>query len=96
MVMTKGSPSKGEGDTPSAGGADIEPQEGVYDVPSAGGDVVPGGYDAPTPHAAAVAQDPYTAPSGDGSVPASGGVSHAGFNAMENGLGAPTKTPSKK
>lgn len=96
MVMTKGSPSMGEGNTPNAGGADIEPQEAAYDVPAAGGDVVPGGYGAPTPHAAAVSQDPYTAPAGDGSVHDTGGVQHSGFNAMENGLGAPTKTPSKK
>lgn len=102
MVMTKGSPSMGEGNTPSAGGADIESQAAEYDVPSAGGPVVPDGdgdddgYGAPTPHAAVVAQDTYAAPSGDGSVQASGGVSHAGWNAMENGLGVPTKTPSKK
>ena len=100
MVMTKGGASMPSGNAPSAGGADIEPQGAEYDVPNAGGFVVPDGdgdgdgYGAPTPHAAAVAQDTYTAPSTDGSV--SGGVSHAGWNAMENGLGTPTKTSSKK
>ena len=58
-------PSMGDGNTPSSGGVDIEPQEAVYDVPSAGDGVVPGGYGAPTPHAAAVSQDPYMAPQAD-------------------------------
>lgn len=58
-------PSMGDGNTPSAGGADIEPQEAAYNVPDAGDGVVPGGYGAPTPHAAAVSQDPYMAPEGD-------------------------------
>lgn len=31
-------------------------------VPNAGGDAVPGGYPAPTPHAAKVDQTPYEAP----------------------------------
>lgn len=50
-------------------------------VPDAGGDAVPGGYPAPTPHAAVAAHDPYEAPS---SVPSDGpGVaSSAGFDAM--------------
>lgn len=93
MVMTKGSPDMGGCNTPSAGGADIEPQEAAYDVPSAGGDAVPGGYPAPTPHAAAVAQDPFMAPVSDGV--STGGVSHAGFDAMEHGLGMPTSTPGE-
>lgn len=33
-----------------------------YDAPSAGSD---GNYGAPTPHAAATAQEPYMAPEGD-------------------------------
>lgn len=65
MVYSYSPPPMGDPNTPSAGGADIEPQEAMYDVPSAGGDVVPGGYGAPTPHAAAVSEDPYVAPEGD-------------------------------
>ena len=54
-------------------------------VPDAGGDAVPGGYPAPTPHAAKVAQDIYEAPS---SVPAGNPApeGHAGFEAID-GLG---------
>jgi hypothetical protein len=59
-----------------------------YNIPSAGGDAVPGGYGAPTPRAAKAAQQPYTAPEGDMTL--SGGPAHAGFDAMENGCGAPT------
>jgi hypothetical protein len=55
-----------------------------YNVPSAGGD-----YGAPTPHAAKVAQQIYEAPTGD--MTPSGGPAHAGFDAMENGLGAPRR-----
>lgn len=58
-------PSMGDGNNPNYGSADIEPQEASYDVPSAGGSVVPGGYGAPTPHAAAVSEDPYMAPQAD-------------------------------
>jgi hypothetical protein len=36
-----------------------------YNVPPAGG----GPYDAPTPHAAAVAQEPFTAPESDLMIP---------------------------
>jgi hypothetical protein len=60
-MQSLNSPSMGQGNTPSAGGADIEPQEAAYNVPSAGG----GDYGAPTPHAAAVSQDPYMAPEAD-------------------------------
>jgi hypothetical protein len=102
MVMTKGGASMPDGNTPNAGGADMEPQAAMYDVPNAGGSVVPDGdgdadgYGAPTPHAAVAAEEPYMAPAGDGSMQPTGGVSHAGWNAMENGLGMPTKTPNKK
>lgn len=43
-------------------------------VPDAGGDAVPGGYPAPTPHAAKVAQTPYEAPTSlpDGNPPGMG------------------------
>lgn len=61
-----------------------------YSAPSAGSD---GNYGAPTPHAAQVAQQPYTAPAGDGvnSGPGSGG---AGLAAMD-GLAMPTPTPGE-
>lgn len=54
-------------------------------VPNAGGDAVPGGYPAPTPHAANVDHTPYEAPS---SVPSDGpgSAASAGFDAIE-GLG---------
>lgn len=54
-------------------------------VPNAGGNAVPGGYPAPTPHAAHAAETPYEAPS---SVPSSGpGIaSSEGFDAID-GLG---------
>lgn len=54
-------------------------------VPDAGGDAVPGGYPAPTPHAAVAAHEPYEAPS---SVPSGNPApaSSAGFDAMD-GLG---------
>lgn len=56
-----------------------------YNVPNAGD------YNAPTPHAAQVAQDPYTAPSsGQGGV-ASSGSAGAGIDAMEN---APSWSPT--
>ena len=55
-------------------------------VPNAGGDAVPGGYPAPTPHAAKAAQDVYEAPS---SLPSSsaGTATTAAFDAIEGGLG---------
>lgn len=54
-----------------------------YSAPSAGSD---GNYGAPTPHAAAVAQEPYTAPSSD--MPPSGGTSGgAGLDAMDSAPG---------
>lgn len=47
-------------------------------VPNAGGDAVPGGYPAPTPHAAKVDQTPYEAPtslpSGSAAPPAAAGL----------------------
>jgi len=58
-------PSMGNPNTPNSGGQSIEPQEAAYDVPAAGDGVVPGGYGAPTPHAAAVSQDPFMAPEAD-------------------------------
>jgi len=55
-------------------------------VPNAGGDAVPGGYPAPTPHAAHAAQTPYEAPSSlpDGNPPAS---STGAYDVIEDGLG---------
>lgn len=57
-------------------------------VPNAGGDAVPGGYPAPTPHAAKAAQTPYEAPT---SVPSDGPgtASTGGFDAI-SGLGEAT------
>ena len=54
-------------------------------VPNAGGDAVPGGYPAPTPHAANVEHDIYVAPS---SLPSGNAAppQHAGFDAID-GLG---------
>ncbi|TDH48879.1 hypothetical protein E2F47_22195 [Mycobacterium eburneum] len=61
----------------------------ITSIPDAGGDAVPGGYPAPTPHAAVVEQHPYEAPS---SVPAGDPpVSNsAGFDAI-GGLGSATQ-----
>lgn len=60
-----------------------------YPAPSAGGD-----YGAPTPHSAAVAHEPYMAPT-DQAPSAGTPAPHGGFDAMEHGLGAPTPTPGE-
>ena len=51
-------------------------------VPNAGGDAVPGGYPAPTPHAAKVEQDIYVAPT---SLPSSNppGPSTGAYDAID-------------
>lgn len=58
-------------------------------VPDAGGDAVPGGYPAPTPHAAVAAHDVYEAPSNvpSGDPPVS---STAAFDCI-TGLGEATQ-----
>ena len=58
-------------------------------VPNAGGDAVPGGYPAPTPHAANVDHTPYEAPSSlpSGNAPA---PSTAAYDVIEVGLGDAT------
>jgi hypothetical protein len=55
-------------------------------VPNAGGDAVPGGYPAPTPHAANAAHEPYEAPT---SLPDTNPApqSTGGYDALESGLG---------
>ena len=50
-----------------------------YNAPDAGGPVVPGGYGAPTPHAAVSAHEPYKAPEADLNVAA-----HSGWDMAEN------------
>ena len=57
-----------------------------YNVPNAGD------YNAPTPHAAQVAQEPFTAPAGNTSP--AGGPAHSGFDAMNQGH-AWTGTPGE-
>jgi hypothetical protein len=55
-------------------------------VPDAGGDAVPGGYGAPTPHAAVAAHTPYEAPT---SVPSTNppASSTGAYDVIEDGLG---------
>lgn len=64
------------------------PDSGNESVPSAGNSQPP--YGAPTPHAAAVAHEPYTAPTGGAGLAGVGELgagpsSHGGYDAMENG-----------
>lgn len=58
-------------------------------VPNAG-ENVPGGYPAPTPHAAVVEQNPYEAPS---SLPSTNQApaSTAAYDALDNGCGEATR-----
>jgi hypothetical protein len=63
-----------------------------YNAPDAG--KVPGGYGAPTPHAAQVAQQPYTAPSSGQDGVGQGGASTGAFDAMDSAP-AWTSTPGE-
>ena len=55
-----------------------------------------GSYNSPSPRISKTRQEPFTAPSSMDSMRPGQPAAHAGFDAMVNGCGAPTKTPSKR
>lgn len=83
MVMTKGGASMPSGNVPNADNGD-DSVCAPYDVP------LPGVYPAPTPHAAAVGQEPFVAPEGDLNA-----MAHSGLP-MTEGNHVWTKTPGKQ